>query len=81
MKNLEYICRVMGKEESYLELSTLLAAVKETVANAFQAPVWVKAEISSWSPRANGHCYLTLSESRGSKLIAETRAIRHPYIL
>lgn len=75
VKNLEYICRVMGKEESYLELSTLLAAVKETVANAFQAPVWVKAEISSWSPRANGHCYLTLSESRGSKLIAETRAM------
>jgi len=65
----------MGKGESYLELSALLAAVKETVAEAFPLPVWVKAEISSWSPRANGHCYLTLSESRGSKLIAESRAM------
>jgi len=62
-------------EESYLELSTLLAAVKEAVAESFPLPVWVKAEISSWSPRANGHCYLTLSESRGGKLIAESRAM------
>ena len=65
----------MEKEESYLELSTLLAAVKECVADAFPLPVWVKAEISSWSPRSNGHCYLTLSESRGNKLIAESRAM------
>jgi exodeoxyribonuclease VII large subunit len=38
-------------------------------------PVWVKAEISSWSPRANGHCYLELSQSRGGKLIAQSRAM------
>ena len=54
---------------------TLLSAVKETVAEVFPAPVWVKAEISSWSPRANGHCYLTLSQSRGGKTIAESRAM------
>lgn len=59
----------------YVDLVTLLSAVKETVAEIFPAPVWVKAEISSWSPRANGHCYLTLSQSRGGKTIAESRAM------
>ena len=59
----------------YVDLITLLNGVKETVAEIFPAPLWVKAEISSWSPRANGHCYLTLSQSRGGKIIAETRAM------
>ena len=59
----------------YVDLVTLLSAVKETVAEVFPAPVWVKAEISSWSPRANGHCYLTLSQTRGGKTIAESRAM------
>lgn len=58
-----------------MELAALLRAVKEAVAECFPLPVWVKAEISSWSPRANGHCYLTLSQSRGGKLIAESRAM------
>ena len=35
----------------------------------------MKAEIASWSPRANGHCYLSLSQSRGGKSIAEARAM------
>ncbi|MBO4434640.1 MAG: exodeoxyribonuclease VII large subunit [Bacteroidales bacterium] len=65
----------MGTENSYVDLATLLAAVKDTVAEAFPVPVWVKAEISSWSPRANGHCYLELSQSRGGKLVAQTRAM------
>ena len=58
-----------------MDLATLLATVKEVVAEAFPVPVWVKAEISSWSPRANGHCYLELSQTRGGKLVAQTRAM------
>ena len=54
---------------------TLLSLVKETLAEACPYPVWVKAEITSWSPRANGHCYLELGQSRGGKLIAQTRAM------
>ena len=65
----------MGAENSYLELSELLSAVKDVMAEAFPVPLWVKAEISSWSPRANGHCYLELSQSRGSKLVAQVRAM------
>jgi exodeoxyribonuclease VII large subunit len=65
----------MGAENSYVELVTLLAAVKDTVADTFPVPVWVKAEISSWSPRANGHCYLELSQSHRGKLVAQVRAM------
>ncbi|MBQ6199023.1 MAG: exodeoxyribonuclease VII large subunit [Bacteroidales bacterium] len=65
----------MAKDNVYVDLATLLSAVKETVAESYPVPVWVKAEISSWSPRANGHCYLELSQSRGGKIIAQSRAI------
>ena len=61
--------------KDYWELSELLAKVKESVADAFPERYWVKAEISSWAPRANGHCYLTLSESVGGKQVADIRAM------
>ena len=63
----------MAKE--YLELSELLARVKEGVEEAFPDRYWVKAEIGSWSPRANGHCYLNLTESDNGKPIADIRAM------
>ena len=62
-------------ERKYLELSTLMGAVKESVQEAFPDRLWVKAEIASLSPRANGHCYLSLTESRGGKVVAESRAM------
>ena len=63
----------MAKE--YLELSELLARVKEGVEDAFPGRYWVKAEIGSWSPRANGHCYLNLVESDRGKPVADIRAM------
>jgi Exonuclease VII, large subunit len=59
----------------YMELSELLARVKESVEDAFPERYWVKAEIGSWSPRANGHCYLNLVESDKGKPIADIRAM------
>ena len=59
----------------YLELSELLARVKEGVEDAFPDKYWVKGEISSWSPRANGHCYLNLSETERGKQVADIRAM------
>lgn len=59
----------------YMDLLELQLRIKEGVAQAFPGKYWVKAEISSWSPRANGHCYLSLSQSRGGKSIAESRAM------
>lgn len=52
-----------------------MGAVKESVQEAFPDRLWVKAEIASLSPRANGHCYLSLTESRGGKVVAESRAM------
>ena len=61
--------------KDYLELSELLARVRESVADAFPDRYWVKGEISSWSPRANGHCYMNLSESVKGKQVADVRAM------
>ena len=61
--------------KDYLELSELLARVKESVEDAFPERYWVKAEIGSWSPRANGHCYLNLTQSEKGKPVADIRAM------
>ena len=61
--------------KDYLELSELLARVKEGVEEAFPDRYWVKAEIGSWSPRANGHCYLNLTQSEKGKPVADIRAM------
>ena len=61
--------------KDYWELSELLARVRESVADAFPERYWVKGEISSWSPRANGHCYLNLTESVRGKQVADVRAM------
>ena len=61
--------------KDFLELSELLAQIREDVTDAFPDRDWVKGEISSWSPRANGHCYLNLSESVRGKQVADIRAM------
>ena len=61
--------------KDYLELSELLSRVQESVEDAFPDRYWVKGEISSYSPRANGHCYLALTETVRGKKVAESRAI------
>ena len=61
--------------KDYLELAELLARIKEGVEDAFPDRYWVKAEIGSWSPRANGHCYLNLTQSDRGKPVADIRAM------
>jgi len=60
---------------NYIDLLELQARIKESIADAFPGRYWVKAEIASWSPRANGHCYLSLTQSKGGKSVAEARAM------
>ena len=64
----------MGERE-YIDLLELQTRIKEGIQDAFPGRYWVNAEISSWSPRANGHCYLTLTQSRAGKPVAESRAM------
>ena len=62
-------------EREYIDLLELQNLIKESVEEAFPGRYWVKAEIASWSPRANGHCYLSLTQSAGGKSVAESRAM------
>lgn len=61
--------------KDYIGLLELQRLVKEGIEDAFPDKLWVKGEISQWSPRANGHCYLSLTESRDGKVVAEARAM------
>lgn len=63
------------EERDYMDLLELLLHVKERVAQVFPDKFWVKAEIASLSPRSNGHCYLSLCQSRGGRPVAESRAM------
>lgn len=69
-----YLC-VSMEARDYMDLLELQLRIKEGIAEAFPGKCWVKAEITSWSPRSNGHCYLTLSQTRGGKAVAESRAM------
>lgn len=62
-------------ERNYIDLLALQTRIKESITDAFPGRYWVKAEIASWSPRSNGHCYISLSQSRSGKSIAEIRAM------
>ena len=62
-------------ERDYMDLLELQQLIKESLTEAFPGRYWVKAEIASWSPRANGHCYVSLVQSRSGKSIAEARAM------
>lgn len=72
-------------ERDYMDLLELQQLIRESLTEAFPGRYWVKAEIASWSPRANGHCYLSLSQSRSGKSIAEARAMiwnwRYPQLV
>ncbi len=64
----------MGMRD-YMDLLEFQLRIREGVAEAFPGRYWVKAEIASWSPRSNGHCYLSLTQSRAGKPVAEARAM------
>lgn len=51
--------------ESY-SLSELLEAIRLSLRGSFPDSYWVRAEISSLSVRANGHCYMEFAEGPAS---------------
>lgn len=63
------------ERKPYVELLELQEHIRESIEDAFPGRYWVKAEISSCSPRNNGHCYLTLTQNRAGKAVAESRAV------
>lgn len=65
----------MAGARDYIDLLELQGMIKESVREAFPEKLWLKAEISSLSPRSNGHCYLSLTQSDKGKVLAECKAM------
>lgn len=59
----------------FVELFQLLNSVRESLQENFPETMWVKAEVSQIQLRSNGHCYLELSQSDGSALVAKAKAV------
>lgn len=70
-------------EKNVIDLLTLQREMKEGLEELFPERIWVRAEISSISVKANGHCYLDLIQSRGAEAVAKAKAViwRARYLL
>lgn len=63
-------------ETEYIDLLHLQLLLKEEIEALSPGKIWVKAEISQLQARANGHCYLELSQSiDGKGVVAKARAV------
>lgn len=63
----------MGKE--FIDLFEFQSLLKEGVEGLFPSRLWLRAEVSSVKARPGGHCYLELSQSGASGLLAKANAI------
>ncbi|MBQ9660033.1 MAG: exodeoxyribonuclease VII large subunit [Bacteroidales bacterium] len=61
--------------EQYLDLAELQAQLREEIEDSFPERVWVRAEIASVQAKANGHCYLDLSQSEQGRIVAKAKAV------
>lgn len=65
----------MAQNPDYLELSELQQRLRDCLEDGFPDKLWVRAEISSVQVKANGHCYLELSQSDDRGLVAKAKAV------
>lgn len=63
----------MGRE--CISLFELQSALREGIESIVPGRVWVKAEISAMKARRGSHCYLELSESDESGIVAKVKAV------
>ena len=61
--------------ETYIDLYELQSRLKAGVESTFPGKVWLKAEISALKARPSGHCYMELSQSSDSGIIAKAQAV------
>ena len=61
-------------EKEFIDLFEFQSRLKEGVESLFPKRLWLKAEISAIKARNGGHCYLELSQSNDSGLIAKASA-------
>ena len=61
--------------EKFIDLYELQTRLKTGVESVFPGKVWLRAEISALKARPAGHCYLELSQSSDSGLVAKAQAV------
>ncbi len=62
-------------EKEYIDLFEFQTRLKEGIESLFPKRLWLRAEVSAVKARSGGHCYLELSQSDGSGLVAKASAI------
>ena len=62
-------------EKEYIDLFELQSLLKQGIESLFPKRLWIKAEVSAVKARNGGHCYLELSQSDSSGLVAKSSAI------
>ena len=62
-------------EKEYIDLFEFQSRLKEGVECLFPKRLWIKAEVSAVKARQGGHCWLELSQSDSSGLIAKAAAV------
>ena len=62
-------------EKEFVDLFEFQSRMKEGIECLFPSRIWVRAEVSAVKARNGGHCYLELSQSDSSGLIAKASAI------
>lgn len=62
-------------EKEFIDLLELQTRLKKGVELLFPNRLWIKAEVSAVKARSGGHCYLELSQSDESGLVAKVNAI------
>ena len=62
-------------EREYIDLLELQSQLRGEIEISFPERVWVRAEIASVQAKANGHCYLDLSQSEDGRIVAKAKAV------
>ena len=62
-------------EREYIDLYTLQNGLKLGLEDLFPEKLWVRAEIASVSLKANGHCYMDLSQNGPDGIVARAKAV------
>ena len=58
-----------------IDLYELQQQLRDGLEELFPGRIWVRAEIASIQAKANGHCYLDLSQSGEKGVIAKAKAV------
>lgn len=62
-------------ERDYLHLYELQQQMRGGIEEIFPERIWVCAEVASIQVKANGHCYMDLSQSLKGKVVAKAKAV------